>query len=68
MQQIGLKRNFLWRVAQIIGSEIIQTDDNVFPKERPHFLSYFLDILTKIYQTLKIIFWDFVKHTEDPGT
>ena len=40
IQQIGLKRNFLWRVAQIIGSEIIQTDDKeiirtddkVFPK------------------------------------
>ena len=32
IQQIGLKRSFLWRGAQIIGSEIIQTDDKVFPK------------------------------------
>ena len=27
IQQIGLKRNFLWRRAQIIASKIIQTDD-----------------------------------------
>ena len=31
IQEIGLKRNFSWREAQIIGSEIIQTD-KVFPK------------------------------------
>ena len=32
IQQIGLKRNFLRRVVQIIGSEIIQINDKVFPK------------------------------------
>ena len=32
MQQIGYKRNFLKGIIQIIGSEIIQRDDKVFPE------------------------------------
>ena len=51
-QQLGLKRNFAGRGAQIIGSEIIQTDDKMFP----HFLRYILDILLKLYETLKKFF------------
>ena len=31
-QQLGLKRNFSRGGAQIIGSEIIQGDDESFPK------------------------------------
>ena len=41
---------------QITGSKIIQTDNKSFPKQRTHFLSYILDLLMKIYQTLKKYF------------
>ena len=63
IQRIGLKRNiflkssannWLWNLK-------------FFPKWRRHFMSFILDILTKIDQTLKNIFWGSVRHTEDPG-
>ena len=48
-EQFCLKRNFSWRGAQIISSEIIQMNDKSFQK------TYILDILTKMSNFRKYI-------------
>ena len=55
-QELGLKRSSLRRKAWVIGSEIIQTDDNFFPK-----------VQDTLKQTFKSLFWDLVGKIEDSG-
>ena len=67
-QQLSRKRNFFTeRKSFIWGSQIIQTNDKILPKQRAQFLGYILNILTKRSQTLKNISWDSVKYIDDPG-
>ena len=68
INQIALERNFLWRGAQIIGSEIIQTDNKVFSEIEGTFSELHLGYTHENISNLKNIFWDSMRHTEDPGT
>ena len=78
-QQLSLKRDFSRGGAQIIISEIIQTDDKNFSKiesmffevnpRRPHenisnFKKYIFTYLIEMF-FYQLWFWDLVGHTED---